>query len=252
MINKVIYDVFLGENALGNPCGVVELNHWLSDAELLKVAREIDQPVTSFIVKFGDNFSIRWFSLENEINLCGHGSLGAGAAILSTYGMDDVVLNSKHGNIVISKKNGSYTIVLPSWEAKACALPFEISELSNIAVDVFKTRDLVVVLPTVAALASYRPNYEKIIKMKKFHALIVTAQSGKDSYVLRYFAPCIGIDEDLATGSAQCSLAPYWFRKLNVNSLAARQLSISGGQFQVERKSDALIEVSALVKARDS
>ncbi|MCZ8489755.1 PhzF family phenazine biosynthesis protein [Vibrio lentus] len=34
---------------------------------------------------------------------------------------------------------------------------------------------------------------------------MVTAKSSDDSYVLRYFAPKIGISEDLATGSAQCS-----------------------------------------------
>ncbi|RCN34496.1 hypothetical protein ANCCAN_19658 [Ancylostoma caninum] len=29
-------------------------------------------------------------------------------------------------------------------------------------------------------------------------------------YVCRYFAPWVGIDEDPATGSAQCALAPFW------------------------------------------
>lgn len=35
MIKAQIYDVFCDELAQGNPCGVVELNHWLSDSELL-------------------------------------------------------------------------------------------------------------------------------------------------------------------------------------------------------------------------
>ncbi|GIA39795.1 hypothetical protein VCSRO18_3429 [Vibrio cholerae] len=29
-----IYDVFIGKSAFGNPCGVLELNGWLSDSEL--------------------------------------------------------------------------------------------------------------------------------------------------------------------------------------------------------------------------
>ncbi|EPF5123448.1 hypothetical protein ACSSUI_003428, partial [Vibrio cholerae] len=32
-----IYDVFIGESALGNPCGVLELNGWLSDSELHQI-----------------------------------------------------------------------------------------------------------------------------------------------------------------------------------------------------------------------
>jgi PhzF family phenazine biosynthesis protein len=196
------------------------------------------------------NFHIRWFSLESEINLCGHGSLGAGAALLSKYGMNEVVLNSKHGDVVISEKNGSYTIVLPSWQGKVRVLPSELSGLTNIAVEVFTTRDLVIVLPSEELVANFKPDYERLKKTTDYHALIVTAQSGKSSYVLRYFAPKIGIAEDRATGSAQCSLAPYWFSKLGVNSLSVRQLSSSGGYFQVERKSDTLIEVFAQVKVR--
>lgn len=196
------------------------------------------------------NFNIRWFSLESEINLCGHGSLGAGAAILSKYVLNEVVLNSKHGEVVISERNGLYTIVLPSWQAEPSEITSEISDLTNRAIEVFTTRDLIIVLPTEESVATFKPDYDRLKKMTDYHALIVTAQSGESSYVLRYFAPKIGIDEDRATGSAQCSLAPYWFRKLDVNSLSVRQLSNSGGYFQVKKKSDTLIEVFAQVKIR--
>jgi predicted PhzF superfamily epimerase YddE/YHI9 len=81
----------------------------------------------------------------------------------------------------------------------------------------------------VVALLEQMPNY---------HALILTAQSGNDGYVLRYFAPKIGIPEDLATGSAHCSLAPYWFSQLQTKQLTARQLSKSGGYFQVVDHTD--------------
>lgn len=72
--------MFIGESASGNPCGVVGLTSWLPDSELHQITREIGQPVTSFITKIDGQFHIRWFSLDGEINLCGHGSLGAGAA----------------------------------------------------------------------------------------------------------------------------------------------------------------------------
>jgi len=78
----------------------------------------------------------------------------------------------------------------------------------------------------------------------------VTAQSSDSGYVLRYFAPKIGISEDLATGSAQCSLAPYWFEKLGKEKLTARQLSHAGGYFEVARGSESTIVLSAHVKSR--
>ncbi|EOX1546036.1 PhzF family phenazine biosynthesis protein, partial [Vibrio cholerae] len=47
MIKIDIYDVFIGESAFGNPCGVLELNGWFSDSELHQITREVGQPVTS-------------------------------------------------------------------------------------------------------------------------------------------------------------------------------------------------------------
>ena len=63
-------------------------------------------------------------------------------------------------------------------------------------------------------------------------------------------APKIGIDEDIATGSAQCTLAPYWFKKLDVDSLNASQLSEKGGFFQIAKLSADTIVISASVHLR--
>lgn len=51
MIKAQIYDVFCDELAQGNPCGVVELNHWLSDSELLQITHQVAQPMRTR--KFG-------------------------------------------------------------------------------------------------------------------------------------------------------------------------------------------------------
>ncbi|EPO4668938.1 PhzF family phenazine biosynthesis protein, partial [Vibrio cholerae] len=59
-----IYDVFIGKSAFGNPCGVLELNGWLSDSELHQITREVGQPVTSFITHVDGRFHIRWFALD--------------------------------------------------------------------------------------------------------------------------------------------------------------------------------------------
>ena len=251
-MKKLVYDVFIGQKAVGNPCGVVELSQWLNDSELLDIAREIDQPVTSFVVRTDDQFFIRWFSRQSEINLCGHGSLGAGAAMLDSYRLNALVFSSKHGDVTISRHNERYSIVLPSWQGESVGLPEQLSGLAaeGHIVDVFATRDLVVVLSDEQAVANYRPDFAKIANVPRYHALILTAQSGVNSYVLRYFAPGIGIDEDRATGSAQCSLAPYWLSKLDATSLSVNQLSQFGGYFEVEQNSNGSIVVSAQVKER--
>ncbi|WP_331710530.1 PhzF family phenazine biosynthesis protein [Vibrio tritonius] len=239
------YDVFGGESASGNPCGVLELDRWLSDEELKKITYEAGLPVTSFVIKNNGQFHIRWFSQDGEINLCGHGSLGAGAAIISKYKLDNVLFSSKYGSVKIAKKNGVYTLELPSWKGEICAVPPEIADLAVDAIDVFSTRDLVIVLPSIESVRSFKPDDMRFKQLAKYHALIVTAANGENGYVLRYFAPKIGISEELATGSAQCSLAPYWFNRLNSDSLQVHQLSSLGGYFGVRRIADDSIVLLA-------
>ncbi|MCU8553725.1 PhzF family phenazine biosynthesis protein, partial [Vibrio vulnificus] len=149
--------MFGGESASGNPCGVLELDSWLSDEELQKITCEAGLPVTSFVIKTNGQFHIRWFALDGEINLCGHGSLGAGAAIISKYKLDSVLFSSKYGNVSIAKKNGVYTLELPSWKGEACVVPPEISDLAVDAIEVFSTRDLVIVLPSLESVRSFKP-----------------------------------------------------------------------------------------------
>jgi predicted PhzF superfamily epimerase YddE/YHI9 len=51
-------------------------------------------------------------------------------------------------------------------------------------------------------------------------------------YVCRLFAPAEGIDEDPATGSIHCTLAPYWAGRLGTETMRAQQLSARGGFMQ--------------------
>jgi len=247
-----IYDVFCHEHHAGNPCGVVLLPAWLADSELLKMSQDIGQPVTSFVIHSNDQYHIRWFSLTEEINLCGHGSLGAGAAILQAQQLHEVTLHSKYGQIQVVARNDRYQIKLPSWRAEQLDLQVAdfIQQLGLQPLTVLGTRDLIVVLPSETDVGNFQPVVALLEQMPNYHALILTAQSGNDGYVLRYFAPKIGIPEDLATGSAHCSLAPYWFSQLQTKQLTARQLSKSGGYFQVVDHTDDTFWLIAQARAR--
>jgi predicted PhzF superfamily epimerase YddE/YHI9 len=46
------------------------------------------------------------------------------------------------------------------------------------------------------------------------------------------FLPSAGIDEDPATGSIHCILAPYWAGRLGKNTFYAQQLSARGGSVE--------------------
>ena len=59
--------------------------------------------------------------------------------------------------------------------------------------------------------------------------LIVTAPGEKVDFVSRFFAPKLGVLEDPVTGSAHCTLTPYWTDRLSHKELVANQISPRGG-----------------------
>jgi predicted PhzF superfamily epimerase YddE/YHI9 len=92
-----------------------------------------------------------------------------------------------------------------------------------------------VALSSAEAVRAYEPDLAAIASSGA-NALLLTAAaepgSGAD-YVLRVFGPNVGIDEDPATGSAQCSAGPYWAAELGVDILVAHQLSRRGATLYV-------------------
>ncbi|WMS85561.1 PhzF family phenazine biosynthesis protein [Pleionea litopenaei] len=184
-----IFDVFCGEGIQGNPCAVIMLTGWPPEHELAQSARRLKVPVTSFIVSHGLEHHIRWFSAAGEINLCGHGSLAAGAALLEQSRQKRVTLSSRYGPVTIVKNANRYQLELPSWKRNNCSIAKEQLGLTIEPLDIFSTRDLVVVLESEGAVKDYNPNFKKIRKLNQFHAVILTAMSSTNSYVLRYFAP---------------------------------------------------------------
>jgi predicted PhzF superfamily epimerase YddE/YHI9 len=73
--------------------------------------------------------------------------------------------------------------------------------------------------------------------------VIVTAPGDDVDFVSRFFAPELGVPEDPVTGSAHCTLAPYWTDRLGKVRLHARQLSRRGGELWCEVRGER-VEIS--------
>jgi len=97
-----------------------------------------------------------------------------------------------------------------------------------------KSRDYLVVLDQAEQVRALAPDFRALAKVETgIGGTIVTAPSvGAVDYVCRLFAPSVGIDEDPATGSIHCTLAPYWAARLGKDTLRAQQLSARGGDMQ--------------------
>ena len=66
--------------------------------------------------------------------------------------------------------------------------------------------------------------------------VIISAEGDHCDFVSRFFTPQATILEDPVTGSAHCTLTPYWSKKLGKTKLMAQQLSSRGGSLSCELK----------------
>ena len=96
--------------------------------------------------------------------------------------------------------------------------------------EVLKSRDLMAVFKDESMIRGMSPNFEKLKQIPDAFAVIVTAPGEKSDFVSRFFAPRAGIPEDPVTGSAHCTLIPYWSDQLKKNQLHAYQVSQRGGE----------------------
>ena len=97
------------------------------------------------------------------------------------------------------------------------------------AVEVLCARDYFAVLATPGEVVALKPDLAALSELECL-GIIVTAPGEDVDFVSRFFAPRAGIAEDPVTGSAHCSLIPYWSGRLGKSELTARQLSARGGE----------------------
>jgi predicted PhzF superfamily epimerase YddE/YHI9 len=79
------------------------------------------------------------------------------------------------------------------------------------------------------AVRSLQPSMDHLAKLE-YLGIIATARGKSCDFVSRFFAPRAGVPEDPVTGSAHCTLVPYWAKKLGKSTLEARQISKRGGE----------------------
>jgi predicted PhzF superfamily epimerase YddE/YHI9 len=100
---------------------------------------------------------------------------------------------------------------------------------------VLESRDLVVVCEQEEQIRHLAPDLSRIAALD-YLGLIVTSKGKYCDFVSRFFAPRAGVPEDPVTGSAHCTLVPYWSNRLGKKNLCAIQLSTRGGElFCVDR-----------------
>jgi PhzF family phenazine biosynthesis protein len=233
----VLINVFTSEKARGNQCCVVQLND-LSDTEkLLRIAQDFEFPATAFIKPVGELvYETRWFAKEQEIDLCGHGSIATAWALKEVL-KEGKVLTLKYGKgeIKLSFTGDEVLLSAPSILAVESQIPEAVQKGFNEKVVAYLPSENkhLVVLENAKEVEQMQPNWEALRTVDTFAYALTAPGIGVD-FVSRTLLPFIDKLEDQATGSSQLTLAPYWSARLDKKTLSAHQLSERGGALTCE------------------
>jgi PhzF family phenazine biosynthesis protein len=234
-------DVFSAKTFGGNPAAVCPLPAWIDDAAMQAIAAENNIFVTAYVVPAGeDGYDVRWFTPKVELTLCGHGTLASAYVVFNRQkpGTNAVTFGSRSGPLHVSLKDGRVELDLPAMPATPCAAPAgTVEALGAAPVQTLHASSLVAVFDAESQVRSLAPDMTLLARIDP-HGVIVTAPGSDVDFVTRFFAPNLGIPEDPATGSAHCTLTPYWSARLGKQSLRARQVSERGGELWCEMVGD--------------
>lgn len=238
-------DAFTDRLFAGNPAAVCVLPRWPEAGVLQSIASENNLSETAFLVGAGSEYELRWFTPVAEVDLCGHATLASAFVLFERFGLEgQVTFDTRKGRLVVGRdEEGFLRMDFPALPARPCEAPAEMLEaLGGSPDEVWLADDYLVRYADEGAVRELGPDFSALTGFAA-RGVIVTAPGEHVDFVSRFFAPDLGIPEDPVTGSAHCTLTPYWAERLGQSRLHARQISRRGGELWCELKEDR-VEIS--------
>lgn len=231
-------DAFASEVFRGNPAAVMPLEQWLEDGLLQAIAAENNLSETAFLLPAGEAWELRWFTPTTEVDLCGHATLAAAHVLFEHLGVDapSVAFDTRSGRLVVARSERGLTLDFPDNALEIVDVDIAVCDvLGAVASEAFipvSGGAHLYVYEFESDVAALAPDFAALKRLGL--SIIATAPGDECDFVSRFFGPAVGIDEDPVTGSAHCSLVPYWAGRLRQSRLEARQISARGGTLACE------------------
>ena len=232
-------DAFTSRAFGGNPAAVVFVPEFPTDEVLAAIAAENNLSETAFLVRRGvGRYDLRWFTPTVEVELCGHATLASGHAVLreAEPTLDAVRFDTRSGPLIVTREGSELQMDLPSIPPFAADVPGPVVQaLGGAPLEVLAIRKVhyadywLARFPSVSEVDALSPDTRALGALGS-NVIATAPADGELDFVSRFFAPASGVDEDPVTGSAHCSLAPFWAERLGRNPLRAEQRSRRGGQ----------------------
>jgi PhzF family phenazine biosynthesis protein len=236
-------DAFADRLFAGNPAAVCPLDAWLPDAAMQAIAAENNVSETAFFVPRGEDYDLRWFTPTVETDLCGHATQASGFIVMNLLApqRSKVRFHTRSGPLTVTRHGDTFAIDLPVRPPEPCTMPPKfVAALGRTPARIMGAVKYLAIYDSAAEVAALAPDTAAMMDIDR-DGIIVSAPGSDCDFVSRYFAPHAGIPEDPVTGSAHCTLAPYWAKRLGKTRLHARQISRRGGELFCELKGDRVV-----------
>jgi PhzF family phenazine biosynthesis protein len=240
-------DAFADGPFSGNPAAVCVLPNPGDAPWMQRVAAELNLAETAFLVRRPDHaFDLRWFAPAAEVDLCGHATLASAHVLWESHALDHqepARFHTRSGLLTAVKTGDWIELDFPATPAAAETPPPGLIEALGVSPRfVGRSRfDYLVEVDDERAVVDTKPDMNKLALIST-RGVMVTARGGDGRYdfVSRFFAPAFGINEDPATGSAHCCLAPFWQTRIGKTTFVARQLSRRGATIKIRIEGDRI------------
>lgn len=245
----------------GNPAGVCLLKRDLPDEILLGIAKNNNLSETAYLKAIEgreDAWGLRWFTPGHEVDLCGHATLGAAATLFHTRQVvgDVAHFETRSGLLKVRQTApGRYQMDFPvvrfepgvAREGVVAAMgagePRAVFEVEPIHGAPYQ----MLVYEDEGVIANLNIDHGALAKAGV--NVVATAKGDSVDFVSRFFAPAVGlVEEDPVTGSAHCTLAPYWAEQLGKTDLSARQIGPRPGAVTVSTEAKDRVHLSGAAK----
>lgn len=231
----------------GNPACVCWLEAAADPQWMQHVAAEMNLAETAFVRRIEAGYELRWFTPTVEVDLCGHATLASAHALWAAGIIpsgEPIPFHTRSGVLTCTRNGEFIELDFPATPARPIAEPPGLAAaLGAKVVETLQSKfDFLAVYDSAAIARALQPDFRELGKFP-VRGVIATAISDDPQFdfIARFFGPASGIDEDPATGSAYCSLLPYWAERLNKTEMTAYQASARGGVIRLRLNGDRVI-----------
>jgi PhzF family phenazine biosynthesis protein len=235
----VTIDAFAEAAFSGNPAAVCFPSSDRDAAWMQRVTAEMNLAETAFLAREGDAWRLRWFTPVTEVDLCGHATLAAAHLLWQDGHLPagaPARFLTRSGALGAVQRDGLIELDFPADPPRAAAPPEALVEALGVQpFAVLRGRDdWLVELADAQTVRTLEPDLALLATID-CRGIGVTARGDRGfDVVSRFFAPRAGIPEDPVTGSAHCTIGPYWSARLRRPVLSCWQASARGGRLRVE------------------